>query len=375
MFSRLTKPCLRSVATNRAFHTSSSRPAVPPVLYLLVKPLTRVAAAVLGRSARLYWKKLPADSKKLIKEAALVHKKKFLFSGALFGGGLLYAYESHVQECPVTGRKRFVALYPEQMKSISKNEFENMIEEFQDYILPNNHREYERVARVSNRLLNGNKDLRQIYDKNWTITVINQPIQNAMVLPSGNIFIFRGMLDLCKNDDQLAVIIGHEMAHSILGHVAEKLTLASFVQVVLLVPMALLWALMPNGGIAIVCDWFIDKVTNLLVHLPFSRYMELEADEVGLILAAKACFDVREAPAFWELLELLDDDPLSNEEDLEFLATHPVHKTRYEKLSDLLTSALVLRQFCGCEKLNPNSDPKLKIEDFKKVMKSDFRKI
>merc|ERR1719397_720881 len=124
--------------------------------------------------------------------------------------------------------------------------------------------------------------------------------------------------------------------------------------------MALLWALMPNGGIAIVCDWFIDKVTNLLVHLPFSRYMELEADEVGLILAAKACFDVREAPAFWELLELLDDDPLSNEEDLEFLATHPVHKTR---------------QFCGCEKLNPNSDPKLKIEDFKKVMKSDFRKI
>ena len=171
------------------------------------------------------------------------------------------------------------------MKSISKLEFQDLIEDHQEDILPINHPEYLRVARVSNRLLNGNKDLRQIYDKNWTITVINLPIQNALVLPSGNIFIYRGMLELCKNDDQLAVIIGHEMAHSILGHVAEKLTMGTFVQIALLVPMALLWAFMPNGGIAVVFDWFIDKVTDVLIHLPFSRDMELEADEGGLLLA------------------------------------------------------------------------------------------
>ena len=223
---------------------------------------------------------------------------------------------------------RFVSLYPDQMKKISKQEFQNLMEEFREDILPNNRKEYVRVARVSNKILKGNKDLRQIYDKSWTVTVVNQPIQNAFVLPSGNIFIFQGMLDLCDNDDQLAIVISHEMAHSILGHVAEKLTMASFVQVILLVPMAVLWALMPNDGIAMVSDWFINKVSELLIELPFSRFMELEADEVGLLLAAKACYDVREAPVLWQLLELMDENPLSRDQDLEFLATHPVHKTR-----------------------------------------------
>ena len=215
------------------------------------------------------------------------------------------------------------------MKKISRQEFDGLLEEYSEHILPNVRPEYSRVSRVSNKILNGNKDLRQIYDKTWTVTVVDQPVQNAFVLPSGNIFIFKGMLDLCENDDQLAIIIGHEMAHSILGHIAEKLTMASFVHVVMLVPMAVLWAIMPNDGIAMVCDWFIDKVTDVLIHLPFSRDMELEADQVGLLLAAKACFDVREAPALWQLLEMMEEDPLAKDKDFEFLATHPVHSTRY----------------------------------------------
>ena len=282
---------------------------------------------------------------------------------------------------------RFVALYPDQVKKISRQEFEGLLEEYSQDILPNVRPEYTRVARVSNRILKGNKDLRQIYDKTWTVTVVDQPIQNAFVLPSGNIFIFRGMLDLCENDDQLAVIIGHEMAHSILGHIAEKLTMASFVQVVMLVPMAVLWALMPNDGIAVVCDWFIDKVTDVLIHLPFSRDMELEADEVGLLLAAKACFDVREAPALWQLLEMMEEDPLAKDKDFEFLATHPVHSTRYERtliessdimiiihycryeqLYDQLSSALSLRFDCGCARLDPHSDPNMKLEEFRRFL-------
>ena len=248
---------------------------------------------------------------------------------------------------------RFVALYPDQVKKISRQEFEGLLEEYSQDILPNVRPEYTRVARVSNRILKGNKDLRQIYDKTWTVTVVDQPIQNAFVLPSGNIFIFRGMLDLCENDDQLAVIIGHEMAHSILGHIAEKLTMASFVQVVMLVPMAVLWALMPNDGIAVVCDWFIDKVTDVLIHLPFSRDMELEADEVGLLLAAKACFDVREAPALWQLLEMMEEDPLAKDKDFEFLATHPVHSTRYERT--LIDSSDIIFIIAGMNNFMINS--------------------
>ena len=125
---------------------------------------------------------------------------------------------------------RFVALYPDQVKKISRQEFDGLLQEFSEDILPNNDKLYNRVVAVSNRLLEGNKDLRQIYDKSWTVTVVDQPVRNAFVLPSGNIFVFRGMLDLCKNDDQLGIVIGHEMAHAVLGHVAEQLTMAGFVR-------------------------------------------------------------------------------------------------------------------------------------------------
>ena len=126
------------------------------------------------------------------------------------------------------------------------------------------------------------------------MTIIDLPVENAFVLPGGNIFVFQGMLDLCQNDDQLAVILGHEMSHAILGHAAEQITRENFTSMVMLLPMAVLWALLPYDVLAVTCDWMMDRVTDLFLHLPFSRKMELEADKVGLVLAAKACYDVRE---------------------------------------------------------------------------------
>jgi Zn-dependent protease with chaperone function len=319
-------------ALSRHLHSSIPRTALPPLLFTLAKPLSRIVAAVVGRGLRVWWKRLPADKKIIFKDAAKIHKKKFVVAGSTLVGGLAYAYESHIQECGVTGRRRFVALTPDQTKKISRVEFDQLLEELGPDIVPHKHPISERVVTVPNRILQGNRDIRQIYDKNWTVTVVDQPVKNAFVLPSGNIFVFKGMLDLCENDDQLGIILGHEMAHTVLGHVAEKLTMASFVQVVLLVPMAVLWAILPNDGVALVADWFIDKVIRLIVDLPFSRDMEMEADEVGLTMAAKACFDVREAPALWGLMELMSEDPIETDRDLEFVSTHPCHGTRYYQI-------------------------------------------
>jgi len=367
IFSTVIQSC-KKCQVQRTFHTTTTNKAVPPILYLFAKPLSRVAAALIGRSARVWWRRLPSEKKFEVRERFLSHRKKIAFAGASFIGGLVYAYESHIQECPITGRRRFVALYPDQAKRISKEEFQNLLQEFDNCIIPRNNQLYERVVRVSNQLLRGNRDLRQIYDKNWTVTVVDQPIKNAFVLPSGNIFVFKGMLDFCVNDDQLAVILGHEMAHAVLGHIPEKLTMASFVQLVLLVPMAVIWAIIPNDGIALITDWFINKVVEIFTELPFSRAMEMEADEVGLLLAAKACFDVREAPAVWQVMELISDDPMEKDRDWEFLSTHPVHNTRYQSLSEQLKSALTIRMDCGCKKLDPNCDPQLFVKSFEQYL-------
>jgi len=285
--------------------------------------------------------------------------------------GLYHGYASHVLECPVTGRKRFVALSPDQMKKISRVALQDLLEQYGPSILPAEHSHYQRVASVSNKLLRGSRDIRQIYDKQWTVDVIDQPIANAMVLPSGNIFVFTGMLDLCKNDDQLAVVLGHEMAHSVLGHTAEQLTRASFIQLILLVPFALLWAALPNDGVALVANWFFEKVVFLVFELPFSRAQETEADEVGLQFAAKACFDVREAPAFWGLMELYCEADLL---DLEFFSTHPVHPTRQANLSEKLASALTIRLECDCEDLDSNKDPNVRLEQFKEHLRVTNKK-
>lgn len=371
MFGR---QCLSTfLVRSRGLHTSRPAPAIPPVMWLLLKPLSRVAAGLLGKGARVWWRRLPDTRKMEFKEWARGHRRKFVYAGGLFSGGILYAYESHIQECPITGKKRFVALYPDQVKKLSKQEFQNNLKEFEDNIVSSDSKIYNRVVNVLNKLLKGNRDIRQIYDKSWTVTVVDSSIRNAFVLPCGNIFVFKGMLDICRNDDQLAIIIGHEMSHAILGHVAEQLTQAGFISMLLLVPMAVIWAMLPNDGIALVTSWFIQKATDICFSLPHSRRHEMEADEVGLMMAAKACFDVREAPALWEIMEVIDslnEDLMSTDKDLEFLSSHPVHSSRCESLSELLSPALKIRLECGCARLDPDYDP----QTFVHYIKEEKRK-
>ena len=91
------------------------------------------------------------------------------------------------------------------------------------------------------------------------------------------------------------------------------------------------------------------------MELPFSRRMETEADEVGLQLASKACFDVREAPIFWEKMQAISENSseVSDIQPPEFLSTHPSHDTRAKHLASLVPDALNLRISCGCHRL-PN---------------------
>ncbi len=141
---------------------------------------------------------------------------------------------------------------------------------------------------------------------------------------------------------------------------AENLSYINILDALLIFPMAMLWAIIPSDGIAIITSWFFDKVATITLALPFSRQMEAEADEVGLKLSAKACFDVREAPAFWgkmHLLEQLADEDLAElQGTLEFLQTHPSHESRAKKLTSLLPQALEIRNECNCYKL-PAIDP------------------
>ena len=119
----------------------------------------------------------------------------------------------------------------------------------------------------------------------------------------------------------------------------------------MIAPLLFLWAMLPNDVIAFFADWLFGKISTILLDLPFSRNMETEADIVGLEISSKACFDIREAPAFWGKMELLAGLE-GDGSDIEFLSTHPSHANRQNHLLEILPQALNSRSTCGCSKLN-----------------------
>ena len=94
---------------SRHFHSTPANNAVPHLLYFFTKPLARVTAVLVGKTLRIYWRRLPADKKTLFRKTFAAHRASFVMGGGAVGAGLWWSYESHVQTCPVTGRRRSVS--------------------------------------------------------------------------------------------------------------------------------------------------------------------------------------------------------------------------------------------------------------------------
>ncbi|XP_064479443.1 metalloendopeptidase OMA1, mitochondrial-like isoform X2 [Ornithodoros turicata] len=278
---------LRSAERVAGFRTTPPR-YIHPAFLLIAKQLTKGLAVLTGRGFRKWWRSLPQDRKAYFVAVAKRNRVKIAVTCSVFvAAGSIY-YVSHIQETPITHRRRFVAFTTEQFRKISDFEFQMQYEMFKDHLLPSFHPAYARVTRVANQLLRGNHDVDRIHDMSWSVSVVKMPLQNAFVLPSGQIFVFQGMLDLCENNDQLGNVLAHEMAHCILGHGAEQVSYAHLLDLIIIVFLAAIWAVMPTDAIALFAHWFFHRVIDVLLHLPYSRKLELEADEVGLQLAAKA---------------------------------------------------------------------------------------
>ncbi|XP_077498318.1 metalloendopeptidase OMA1, mitochondrial-like [Amblyomma americanum] len=355
----------QQITRSANFHTSP-RHCIHPIFLIAAKQITKGLAIITGRGFRKWWKSLPSDKKAYFVAVALKNKWKVAgFFGATWCVGGIY-YFSHIQETPITHRRRFVAFTREQFRKISDFEFEMQFELFKPHLLPAVHPVYHRVVRVANQLLHGNRDIDEIHNISWSVSVIDSPMKNAFVMSNGQIFVFAGMLEICTNDEQLGNVLAHEMAHCILGHGAEQVSYAHLIDFALVGFLAAIWAIMPTDGIAVVTHWFFEKVVSILLRLPYSRKLEREADEVGLQLAAKACFDVREASAFWTKMSLMQNAL----EDVEFISTHPSHERRSEYLDNIMNSAIELRRQCNCPRL-PHQDPRVLMSMLKEEVKQE----
>ena len=306
--------------------------------------------------------------------------------GVVSLGGVVY-YWVHLEETPITHRRRFVMFTREQVESLIEAE-KDMINEMisgQGTELPATHNMYQQVASVASRIITKNMGA-ELEGFKWTLHVVDDPnMVNAVCLPSGEIFVFTGLVYACHNIDELALILSHEIAHAVLGHGLEVLSSRAVVDFFSLFVVGLIWSVVPFGVASVFLHSLSRKTADVLIHYPYSRKLETEADSVGLNMAARACYDPTVAIKVWEHLPNLlssaststpvgdtgdkapqggtgdkapqggtgDKAPQGGTDDeavLEYFSTHPSNAHRYENLVLLLPEAELVYQNSGCSK-------------------------
>ncbi len=202
-------------------------------------------------------------------------------------------------------------------------------------------KEVEPVKRVAERVIAAAKrskyaDLARQFD--WEVVVVkDDDVLNAFCVPGGKIAVYTGLFPVAKNEAGLAAVLGHEVVHALARHGAERMSQGLLANVGL---AAAGIALGSSGVSAPVADATMQALgigTQVGVLLPFSREHESEADYIGLLLAADAGYDPREAVRLWQRME-----ERSKGAPPEFLSTHPGHVTRIRKLEGWMPEALAL---------------------------------
>lgn len=251
---------------------------------------------------------------------------------SLVGIGGLY-YISHLDTVPISGRRRFLDLSIKDELALSKISYSQIMTQFSSAVLPQYHPFTLRIKRVAEPLVK----VSGLQDLNWTFHVIQSPQRNAFILPGGHTFVFTGLLALTSTDAELATILGHEIAHQVARHSAEKLSLQKYF-------IFLVLSLKTILGFS-----FAAPVLNLALLQPFSRSCESEADYIGLQLISKACYDPAESITLWKKMAAADSGPSSSSNSIpEFLSTHPSHKRRIQDLTKWMPEAKEHFYEAGC---------------------------
>ena len=170
-------------------------------------------------------------------------------------------------------------------------------------------------------------------DYDWDIELFDNPDANAFALAGGKIGVYTGIFDLIKNENELAVIIGHEIAHITKAHskkdVNRKIILGAGATAV----TAATRDESPNSQASI--QTMTKFISSFGLNLPFERLQETEADREGLRLMAKAGFNPLASLDLWEKMEQQNDRL-----KIEFLSTHPLYKNRRKIIANDLEEPL-----------------------------------
>jgi len=166
----------------------------------------------------------------------------------------------------------------------------------------------------------------------WEFNVIQGKEVNAFALPGGKVAFWEGIMPVCQDDNGVAVVMGHEVAHALARHGAERMSQTMGAEILGQIISAGIGQMSPGIHDEVLQAYGLGATVGVL--LPWGRTQESEADRIGLTLMAKAGYDPAAAIAFWERMSKLGGD-----KPPEFLSTHPSDETRINQIREWLPEA------------------------------------
>ena len=245
----------------------------------------------------------------------------------LFLGILLWFSGCHT--VPHTGRSALHLVPTKQLTSMASQQFERLKREKP---ISRNANYNAMLRRVGERI--AHVAAPDMPNAQWEFVVFDDPEQvNAFAMPGGKVAVYSGIFKVAKTENDLAVVVGHEIAHVSAGHGNERVS-----QQLLAAGGAMALQLGMDDADSLDQQMLMAAYgagTSVGLILPFSRKHESEADEIGLIYAAKAGYDPRAAVGFWKRMEAQK----TGFTPPEYLSTHPSDSNRLAKINALMPEA------------------------------------
>jgi predicted Zn-dependent protease len=261
---------------------------------------------------------------------------KSLAGPALLILSLAASLLSGCYEVPVTGRRATNLVDEKEVTKMSIAAFDDMKRQHRMSTdrdrLDQLHRVGERISKVV---------FWDMPDADWEFVVFDEPKEiNAFAMAGGKVGVFSGLFKIIDNDDQLASVISHEIAHVTAKHIHEQLSQAMLVQTGGLIGGV---ALMGSGMAPLSSEAIMEAygLTAGMTGLAFDRKKEKEADYIGVMYMARAGYNPEESV---KVLERLDEASANMPKPPAFLSTHPSNPERIIQLMDAMPKALKERE-------------------------------
>lgn len=256
--------------------------------------------------------------------------RRFKFLPIIIFAIIAFVYfQSNKEVVPLTGRTQVVGMSREQEAALGLSSFQQVLSE--NHVIQSGP-SADMVRRIGQRLALVSEDP----GFEWEFTLLESGDANAFCLPGGKVAVYSGILPITQTESGLAVVMGHEIAHAIARHGAERMAhqqLAQFAQIAVGMSTN---DMDPNTRRAVLGAFGVGAQFGLL--LPFSRKHESEADYMGLQFVARACYDPREALQVWQRMS----DYATARKPPEYLSTHPSDETRIRQFEQWMPEALAI---------------------------------